>query len=70
MFLSYRIRKLKIKVEVQKALVDNLQIAEKQYASSYYTDMFHKAVCKYVELNSKLKYLKGKQGGPGLQIIE
>jgi hypothetical protein len=63
MFLSYRIEKLRIKVEVQKALVDKLQIAEKEYGSSYYTDRFHEAFCKYVQLNSKLKYLERKQGG-------
>lgn len=62
MFIAYRIRKLSTKVEVQKALVDLLKIADKEYGRSYYTDQFHKAHCKYVELNSQLKWLKDKQG--------
>lgn len=61
MFLSYRIEKLRIKVEVQKALVNQLHISEKEYGSSYYTDMLHKALCKYIELNSKLICLERKQ---------
>lgn len=61
MFLDYRIRKLQIKVDVQKALTDKLAIAEKEYGKTYYTDKFHKAHCKWVELNSELKWLKDKQ---------
>ncbi len=60
MFLEYRIRRLKIKVDTQKELVNKLELAEKQYEESYYTDKFHEAHCKWLEMNSKLKWLKDK----------
>jgi hypothetical protein len=60
MFEKYRINKLKIKAEVQQALVDKLEIAEKEYGISYYTNKFHREFCKLVEINSKLKYLQDK----------
>ena len=57
-FTEWRIRRLKTRVEAQKALADKLEIAEREYESSYYTDKFHSAHCKYIELNSKLKWLE------------
>jgi hypothetical protein len=61
MFLDYRIRRLQIKVDVQKALTDKLEITEKEYGRAYYTDKFHKAHCQWLELNSKLQWLKDKK---------
>ena len=61
MFDTYRMRRLKTKTEVQKALVDKLEIAEKEYGSGYYTNKLHDAVCKLVELRSKLKWLEDRQ---------
>jgi hypothetical protein len=59
-FLNYRIRKLQVKVDCQKAATEILTIVEKQYGSSYYTDKLIESHRKYIELNSQLEFLKGK----------
>ena len=65
-FLKWRIERLKIKVEAQKAAVSFLVDKEHVYKNSYYTDRLIKEHRGFVELNSKLKYLerklKNKQG--------
>ena len=60
MFLKYRMGKLEIKIKVQQAVVDKLEIAARQYGSSYYTDKYHREYCRLVDLTSNLEYLKGK----------
>jgi hypothetical protein len=60
MFLKYRIRKLQIKVDCQKAETERLEVAEKEYRVSYYTNKLIASHRAYVELNSHLEFLKGK----------
>ena len=60
MLLKYRIKKLKKKTDIQKGLVDKLEIVEKEHGSSYYTDRMLEEHCKWLELNSKLHFLMGK----------
>lgn len=61
MFLNYRIEKLKIKVAVQKNLVDNLATAEKEYGRYHVTQTYHTACCVLTELESKLHILEAKR---------
>lgn len=58
MFLKYRIEKLSLKVDVQKAYVDKIEIAAKEYCNSYYTDKLHREHLKYLNLNSRLHWLE------------
>ena len=60
MFLRYRIEKLKQKVEVQKGLVDELRAVSARYGQSYYDDQVIEQHTKWLELNSRLKYLESK----------
>ena len=60
MFLNYRIRKLQIKVDGQKAEIEMLEVAERDYGISYYTNKLIASNRAYVELNSHLEFLKGK----------
>jgi hypothetical protein len=60
MFLKYRIRKLQIKVDGQKAETERLEVAERDYGVSYYTNKLIESHRAYVELNSHLEFLKGK----------
>jgi len=60
MFLKYRIQRLQIKTDIQRALVDKLEVAEKEYGSTYYTDLMIREHCKWVGLNSRLHFLKRK----------
>jgi hypothetical protein len=59
-FLNYRIRKLQVKVDCQKAVTEILTKVEKEYGSSYYTDKLIRSHHKYIELNSHLEFLKGQ----------
>jgi hypothetical protein len=60
MFLKYRIERLKKKIYIQKAAVEKIEVVEKQYGSSYYTDLILKEHRKWLELNSKLHFLMRK----------
>lgn len=62
MFDKLRINRLRIKIDVQKAFTDKLEIAEKEYGSSYYTNRYHREFCKLVEMQSKVKFLEDRLG--------
>ena len=60
-FINYRIKRLQIKVDGQKARTEKLTIAAGFYKNSYYTDQLIDSHCKLVELSSELKWLKDKK---------
>lgn len=58
MFNRYRIRKLKVAIDAKAALVERLEIVDKEYRCSYYTDQLNSSVCELAELKSKLRLLE------------
>jgi len=59
-FREWRIRRLQAKVDVQSAHVARLEKAAREYGQSYYMDIFLKEHLKWLQLNSKLKWLEEK----------
>jgi len=58
MFLKYRIRRAQEKADIQKAYVTKLEIIADDYGYSYYTDQLLQEHRRWLELNSKLMWLK------------
>ncbi|MFA6204184.1 MAG: hypothetical protein WC710_13490 [Gallionella sp.] len=52
------------KLSAQQALCDLLEKAESEYGSSYYTDRWHDAVCKRIQLASAFEYHSAKARKP------
>lgn len=60
MWHQWRANTLTLKLQVQTERCNLLQIAEREYASSYYTDRLHDAVCRRIEIAGALEYHKSK----------
>lgn len=58
LFKQVTISQLETKIKVQKEKVRLLQIAAKEYRSSYYTDRYHDACLRLIELQSEFEYLE------------
>ena len=59
---NWQIARLERNLEIQQNRCDALAIIEREYKNSYYTDRLYDEVCKRIELNSKLKFLKARYG--------
>ena len=57
-FLKLRIRKLQEKVDIQRLYVDKLEKTAQEYGQSYYTDRLLEEYRKWLEMNSKLMWMK------------
>ena len=60
MWHGWRANTLALKLQVQTERCNLLQIAERAYCSSYYTDKLHDAVCRRIEIAGALQYHKAK----------
>ena len=60
MWHIWNVDSLTLDLRVQTARCDLLKIAEREYRSSYYTDHFHEAVCRRIDIASKLEYHKSR----------
>jgi hypothetical protein len=61
MFLAWRIRRLQAKVDIQREHLVRVERIAMQYGQSYYTDLMLKEPLKWLQLNSKLMWLKEKE---------
>lgn len=60
MWHQRRLRKLDMELQVQRVLIDHLQVAERAYGNSYYTDKLHEAAGRKVRIECAMVYHRSR----------